>query len=59
MANQIIGWRIKLSWLNPRPPMNCPISSVEGGLPAMPFIAAINAAGDCVGLKPQMITGLK
>jgi hypothetical protein len=45
--------------LNPCPPMNCPISSVEGGLPAMPFTAAINAAGDCVGLKPQMITGLK
>ena len=42
---------------NPCPPKNCPISA--GALPAMPFMAALTAAGDCVGIKPMVITGLK
>jgi hypothetical protein len=42
----------------PCPPANCPISSVGGGLPAMPFIAAVSSAGDCQGLAPQVIVGL-
>lgn len=43
---------------NPCPPSSCPVSSVAGELPAMPFIAVVTADGDCVGLKPQVITGL-
>ena len=42
----------------PCPPANCPIASVGGALPAMPFMAAVTAAGDCQGLSPQVIAGL-
>ena len=46
--------------LNPCPPVSCPIMSVKGGLPAMPFMAAIDPkSGDCQGIHPQVITGLE
>jgi hypothetical protein len=45
--------------LNPCPPNSCPISSKRGKLPAMPFLAAVTPSGDCEGIRPQIITGLK
>jgi hypothetical protein len=42
----------------PCPPNSCPISSVEGRLPAMPWLARVMPDGSCEGLRPQIITGL-
>lgn len=42
---------------NPCPPASCPISSVAGKLPAMPFMARITAAGKCECMRPQVCDG--
>ena len=38
---------------NPCPPASCPITSVKGELPAMPFMAKITKNGDCEGKTPS------
>lgn len=45
--------------IEPCPPNSCPISSVKNKLPAMPWMAEVTASGDCKGVAPQVITGLK
>ena len=44
--------------VNPCPPDACPVSSVGGALPAMPFLVAVGASGACEGVQPQVVTGL-
>ena len=44
--------------VNPCPPDACPVSSVGGALPAMPFLVAVGASGACEGVRPQVVTGL-
>lgn len=43
--------------LNPCPPASCPITSVKGELPAMPFMASITKSGDCEGKNSKVGAG--